>query len=202
MGEKTFYVTTPIYYPSGKFHIGTAYTTVAADTMARYKKIRGFDVRFQTGLDEHGQKIEEVAQKSGKEPQEYVKEMEEIAKQLWKKMNIEYDDFIATTEKRHTKTVQKIFDHFMETGDIYLGQYEGMYCTPCEAYFTPTQLVDGKCPDCGREVKPMKEEAYFFNMKKYADQLLKYYEEHPDFIKPESRKNEMINNFLKPGLED
>lgn len=202
MGEKTFYVTTPIYYPSGKFHIGTAYTTVAADTMARYKKIRGFDVRFQTGLDEHGQKIEEVAQKNGKEPQEYVKEMEEMAKQLWQKMNIEYDDFIATTEKRHTETVQKIFDHFMETGDIYLGQYEGMYCTPCEAYFTPTQLVDGKCPDCGREVKPMKEEAYFFNMKKYADQLLKYYEEHPDFIKPESRKNEMINNFLKPGLED
>ena len=202
MGEKTFYVTTPIYYPSGKFHIGTAYTTVAADTMARYKKLRGFDVRFQTGLDEHGQKIEEVAQKNGKTPEEYVKEMENVAKELWKKMNIEYDDFIATTEKRHTEIVQKIFDYFIETGNIYLGEYEGLYCTPCETFFTETQLVNGKCPDCGREVKPMKEESYFFNMRKYADRLLEYYEEHPDFIKPESRKNEMINNFLKPGLED
>ena len=197
-----FYVTTPIYYPSGRFHIGTAYTTVLADSMKRYQKLKGKDVYMLTGTDEHGQKIEEKAKEQGKTPQEYVDKMASDAKKLWEIMKIDYDDFIRTTEKRHVDIVQKIFDRFMEQGDIYKGQYEGWYCVPCESYFTETQLVDGKCPDCGREVKLMKEEAYFFNMKKYADRLLKYYEEHPDFIKPEFRKNEMINNFLKPGLED
>ena len=200
--KETFYVTTPIYYPSGKFHIGTAYTTVVADSLKRYKMLKGYDSYMLTGLDEHGQKIETVAKSKGKEPQEYVDEMAAEAKALWKKMDISYDDFIRTTDERHTKIVQDIFDHFMETGDIYKGEYEGLYCTPCETFFTETQLVDGKCPDCGREVKPMKEEAYFFNMKKYADKLLKYYEDHPDFVKPEYRKTEMINNFIKPGLED
>ena len=197
-----FYITTPIYYPSGKFHIGTAYTTILADTIARYKKQRGYETRLLTGLDEHGQKIEEVAIKLGKTPQEYVDGMAEQAKALWKKLGIENDDFIRTTEERHTKVVEKIFDYFMEKGDIYKGEYEGNYCVPCETYFTDTQLVDGKCPDCGREVKLMREEAYFFNMKKYTDRLLKYYEENPNFIKPDSRKNELLNNFIKPGLED
>ena len=200
--NKKFYITTPIYYPSGKFHIGTAYTEVAADTMARYKRLRGFDVHFLTGLDEHGQKIETVAKEHNQTPQEYVDGVAEYAKKLWKKMNISYDDFIRTTEPRHTKIVAEIFDKFMESGDIYKGEYKGMYCMPCESYFTESQLVDGKCPDCGREVKEMKEEAYFFNMKKYADRLLKFYDENPEFLKPESRKNEMINNFIKPGLED
>lgn len=198
----SFYITTPIYYPSGKFHIGTAYTTVAADVLKRYKKLQGYDVYFLTGLDEHGQKIETVAHEQGKQPQQYVDEMAIEAKKLWKKMDIEYDDFIRTTEERHTKIVQEIFDYFMEKGDIYKGEYEGLYCTPCETFFTETQLVDGKCPDCGREVKTMKEEAYFFNMKKYANRLLEYYETHPDFVKPDYRKTEMINNFIKPGLED
>ena len=200
--KQKFYITTPIYYPSGKFHIGTAYTTIAADTMARYKKMRNFDVRFLTGIDEHGQKIETVANENNQTPQEYVDKFTEYAKGLWKKLNIEYDDFIRTTEDRHEKIVEKIFDRFMETGDIYKGEYSGLYCMPCESYFTESQLVDGKCPDCGREVKQMKEEAYFFNMKKYTNRLLKFYEENPDFIKPESRKNEMLNNFIKPGLED
>ena len=197
-----FYVTTPIYYPSGRFHIGTAYTTVLADSMKRYHKLKGEDTYMLTGTDEHGQKIEEKAKEQGKTPQEYVDEIAKSAKELWETMKIDYNDFIRTTEKRHIDVVQKIFDRFMEQGDIYKGEYEGWYCVPCESYFTETQLVDGKCPDCGREVKLMKEEAYFFNMKKYADRLLKYYEEHPDFIKPEFRKNEMINNFIKPGLED
>lgn len=197
-----FYVTTPIYYPSGKFHIGTAYTTVLADSMRRYHKLKGEDTYMLTGTDEHGQKIQGIAEKNGKTPKEYVDEMAAQAKELWAKMEIHYDDFIQTTEERHTKIVQKIFDRFMEQGDIYKGEYEGWYCVPCETYFTETQLVDGKCPDCGREVKLMKEEAYFFNMKKYVDRLVKYYDEHPDFIKPAFRKNEMINNFIKPGLED
>ena len=200
--KNTFYVTTPIYYPSGRFHIGTAYTTVLADTMKRYKKLRGYDTFMLTGTDEHGQKIETVAEKNGKTPQKYVDEMAQMAKELWAKMDIQYDYFIRTTEKRHEEAVQKIFEYFLEKGDIYKGTYEGLYCMPCETYFTETQLVDGKCPDCGREVKLMKEEAYFFNMKKYADRLLKYYEDHPDFIQPEYRKTEMINNFIKPGLED
>ena len=200
--KDTFYVTTPIYYPSGKFHIGTAYSTVVADTLKRYNKLKGKDAYMLTGTDEHGQKIEIKAKEAGKTPQEYVNEMAAKAKALWKKMDIKYDDYIQTTEERHTKVVQKIFDRFMEQGDIYKGEYQGLYCIPCETFFTETQLVDGKCPDCGREVVPMKEEAYFFNMKKYADRLLKYYDEHPDFVKPEYRKQEMINNFIKPGLED
>lgn len=200
--RETFYVTTPIYYPSGKFHIGTAYSTVLADSLKRYNKLKGKDTYMITGTDEHGQKIQELAEKLGKTPKEYVDEMASIAKQLWDKMDIQYDDYIQTTEPRHKKVVQRIFDKFMESGDIYKGEYEGLYCVPCETFFTQTQLIDGKCPDCRREVKTMKEEAYFFNMKKYANRLLEYYEQHPNFIKPDFRKNEMINNFIKPGLED
>ena len=200
--NKKYYITTPIYYPSGKYHIGTAYCEVITDALKRYKKLRGYDAYMLTGADEHGQKIQTVAEKNGEEPKQYVDRMAQIAKELWKKMDIDYDDFLRTTDERHEKIVQKIFDRFMEQGDIYKGEYEGWYCVPCEAYFTETQLVDGKCPDCGREVRLMKEEAYFFNMKKYADRLLKYYDEHPDFIKPDYRKTEMINNFIKPGLED
>jgi len=200
--KKTFYITTPIYYPSGKFHIGTAYTTVAADAIARYKRAKGYDVQFLTGMDEHGQKIQEKAKESNMHPQDYVNEIAEAAKKLWVLMDISYDDFIQTTQERHTKSVEKIFKKFLDNGDIYKGEYEGLYCVPCESYYTETQLVDGKCPDCGREVQKVKEESYFFNMKKYADRLLAYYEEHLDFIEPESRKNEMINNFIKPGLED
>ncbi len=202
MENKTFYVTTPIYYQSGKFHIGTAYTTVLADCIKRYKTLRGYDCYMLTGMDEHGQKIQDVAEKNGKTPQKHVDEIAEIAKTLWDKMDIHYDDFIRTTEERHTKVVEDIFDKLMDQGDIYLGEYEGWYCVPCETFFTETQLVDGKCPDCGREVKKMKEESYFFNMKKYQDRLVKFYEENPDFIAPESRKNELFNNFIKPGLED
>ncbi len=200
--RKKFYITTPIYYPSGKFHIGTAYTTTLADTIKRYKELRGYDARLLTGLDEHGQKIQEVAKKEGKTPQEHVDKMAEDAKKLWAKMDIKYDDFIRTTEERHSKVVEEIFDRLMEQGDIYKGEYEGWYCMPCETYFTETQLKDGKCPECGREVKKMKEESYFFNMKKYAERLIKFYNDNPDFIQPESRKNELFNNFLKPGLED
>ena len=200
--KKTFYVTTPIYYPSGRFHVGNAYSTVLADSLKRYHVLKDEECYMLTGTDEHGQKIETVANQLGETPKQYVDKMAKMAKELWKKMDIQYDDFIQTTEERHTKVVQKIFDYFMEKGDIYKGEYEGLYCVPCESYFTPTQLIDGKCPDCGREVKPMKEEAYFFKMSKYADKLLKYYEENPDFIKPAFRKNEMINNFIKPGLED
>ena len=200
--QKTFYITTPIYYPSGKFHIGTAYTTVASDAIARYKRLKGFDVRFLTGMDEHGQKIQEKAQEAGMHPQDYVNEIAAGAKKLWATMDISYNDFIQTTQKRHTDSVEKIFKKFLENGDIYKGEYEGLYCVPCESYYTETQLVDGKCPDCGREVQTVKEESYFFNMKKYADRLLEYYENNLDFIEPESRKNEMINNFIKPGLED
>lgn len=200
--KNTFYVTTPIYYPSGRFHIGTAYCTTLVDCLKRYKKLRGYDCYMLTGTDEHGQKIQIKAEESGQTPKEYVDEMARKAKKLWKTMDIEYDDYIQTTEERHEKIVQKIFDKFMEQGDIYKGEYEGLYCVPCETFFTQTQLVDGKCPDCQREVVPMKEEAYFFNMKKYTDKLLKYYEEHPDFVKPNYVKTEMINNFIKPGLED
>ena len=200
--DKTFYITTPIYYPSGKFHIGTAYTTVASDAMARYKRLRGYDVRFLTGMDEHGQKIQEKAQEAGMEPQAYVDEIALAAKKTWATMDISYDDFIQTTESRHTKTVEKIFQTFLDNGDIYKGEYEGSYCTPCESFFTETQLEEGNCPDCGRPVHKVKEESYFFNMKKYAGRLLEYYENNVEFIEPESRKNEMINNFIKPGLED
>ena len=200
--KNKFYVTTPIYYPSGRFHIGTAYTTVLADSMKRYHKLKGEDTYMLTGTDEHGQKIEEKAKEAGQTPKEYVDKMAKMAKELWAKMNIQYDDYIQTTEERHEKIVQKIFEIFLEKGDIYKGEYEGLYCVPCETYFTQSQLVEGKCPDCGREVIPMKEEAYFFNMKKYVDRLLTYYDEHPDFIKPAFRKTEMIKNFIEPGLED
>ena len=159
--QKTFYITTPIYYPSGKFHIGTAYTTTAADAMARYKRLKGFDVRFLTGLDEHGQKIQEKAQEAGKAPQAYVDEIAKAAKKLWAQMEISYDDFIRTTEKRHKQAVQKIFQKFLDNGDIYKGEYEGLYCTPCESYFTESQLQEGNCPDCGRSVHLVKEESYF-----------------------------------------
>lgn len=200
--NKSFYITTPIYYPSGKFHIGTAYTTVAADAMARYKRLRGYDVRFLTGMDEHGQKIQEKAQESGLEPQVYVDEIAEASKKVWDIMDISHDDFIRTTETRHKEGVKKIFQTFLDNGDIYKGEYEGWYCTPDETFFTESQLENGKCPDCGRAVHKVKEESYFFNMKKYADRLIQYYEDNLEFIEPESRKNEMINNFLKPGLED
>lgn len=197
-----FYLTTPIYYPSGKFHIGTTYTEALADTIKKYKQARGYETYLLTGSDEHGQKIQKVAEERGKTPQEHVDEMDVEAKKLWNLMEIDYDDYIRTTEPRHEKVVEEIFDRLMDQGDIYKSEYEGWYCIPCETFFTETQLVDGKCPDCGREVKKMKEESYFFNMKKYADRLIKFYEENPQFILPESRKNELFNNFLKPGLED
>ncbi len=200
--SKSFYVTTPIYYPSGKFHIGTAYSTSLADCIKRYKKLRGYDAYMLTGLDEHGQKVEEVAKKRNLTPQQHVDEMADEAKKLWKLMDIQYDDFIRTTDERHVKAVEKIVEVFLKNEDVYKGNYEGWYCTPCETFFTETQLVDGKCPDCGREVKKMQEEAYFFNMKKYEDWLIKFYEENPNFIQPESRKNEIFTNFIKPGLED
>ncbi|MBS4193439.1 methionine--tRNA ligase [Bacillus sp. FJAT-49705] len=199
---KTFYLTTPIYYPSGNLHIGHAYTTVAGDAMARYKRLRGFDVMYLTGTDEHGQKIQEKAEENGVTPQEYVDEIVAGIQELWKKLDISYDDFIRTTQDRHKQVAQKIFSQLLEQGDIYLGEYEGWYCTPCESYFTERQLVEGNCPDCGRSVNKVKEESYFFKVSKYADRLLQYYEENPSFIQPESRKNEMINNFIKPGLED
>lgn len=199
---KTFYITTPIYYPSGNLHIGHAYTTVAGDAMARYKRMRGFDVMYLTGTDEHGQKIQRNAEAKGVTPQKYVDEIVEGIQDLWKKLDISYDDFIRTTQDRHKQIVEKIFARLLEQGDIYIDQYEGWYCTPCESFYTDRQLEQGNCPDCGRPVEKVKEESYFFKMSKYADRLLQYYEENPDFIQPESRKNEMINNFIKPGLED
>ncbi|MEQ2529040.1 methionine--tRNA ligase [Bacillaceae bacterium CLA-AA-H227] len=200
--SKTFYLTTPIYYPSGNLHIGHAYTTVAGDAMARYKRMRGFDVMYLTGTDEHGQKIQKKAEEKGVTPQAYVDEIVAGIQDLWKKLDISYDDFIRTTEVRHKEVVEKIFAQLLEQGDIYLDEYEGWYCTPCESFFTERQLTDGNCPDCGRPVEKVKEESYFFKVSKYADRLLQYYEENPEFIQPESRKNEMINNFIKPGLED
>ncbi|WP_147535863.1 methionine--tRNA ligase [Bacillus marasmi] len=200
--QNTFYLSTPIYYPSGNLHIGHAYTTVAGDAMARYKRMRGFDVMYLTGTDEHGQKIQEKAEEKGVTPQAYVDDIVAGIQELWKKLDISYNDFIRTTEDRHKEVVQKIFAQLLEQGDIYLGEYEGWYCTPCESYYTEIQLVEGNCPDCGRPVQKVKEESYFFKVSKYADRLLAYYEENPEFIQPESRKNEMINNFIKPGLED
>lgn len=199
---KTFYLTTPIYYPSGNLHIGHAYTTVAGDAMARYKRMRGYDVMYLTGTDEHGQKIQKQAEKENITPKEYVDRMASGIQELWKLLDISYDDFIRTTQPRHKDVVQKIFKRLLDQGDIYLDEYEGFYCTPCESFFTERQLKDGNCPDCGRPVEKVKEESYFFRMSKYVDRLLQYYEENPHFIQPESRKNEMINNFLKPGLED
>ncbi|MFO7154809.1 MAG: methionine--tRNA ligase [Caldicoprobacter oshimai] len=200
--KKTFYITTPIYYPSDKLHIGHAYTTVAADAMARFKRLTGYDVMFLTGTDEHGQKIERLAREKGVTPKEYVDNIVAGIKELWKLMDISYDDFIRTSEERHEKVVQKIFKKLYDQGDIYKGEYQGWYCTPCESFWTERQLVDGKCPDCGRNVELVKEEAYFFKLSKYQQQLIEYIEAHDEFIQPPSRKNEMLNNFLRPGLED
>ncbi|WP_251943480.1 MULTISPECIES: methionine--tRNA ligase [Staphylococcus] len=212
MAKETFYITTPIYYPSGNLHIGHAYTTTAGDVIARYKRMQGYDVRYLTGTDEHGQKIQEKAIKNGKSEIEYLDEMIAGIKQLWEKLEISHDDFIRTTESRHKEVVQQIFERLLAQGDIYLGEYEGWYSVPDETYYTETQLVDpeyengeivgGKSPDSGHEVELVKEESYFFNLSKYTDRLLEFYDEHPDFIQPPSRKNEMINNFIKPGLED
>lgn len=202
MNKKTYYITTPIYYPSAKLHIGNTYTTVAADALARFKRLTGYDVMFLTGSDEHGQKIQRLAEAKGVTPKEYVDKIVSGIKDLWKMMNISYNKFIRTTDSYHVEAVQKIFKKLYDQGDIYKGEYEGWYCTPCESFWTETQLVDGNCPDCGRPVEKTKEEAYFFRMSKYAPRLIKYIEDHPQFIQPESRKNEMINNFLKPGLQD
>ncbi len=200
--NKKFYLTTAIAYTSRKPHIGNAYDIVLADMIARYKKMMGFDVFLMTGSDEHGQKIEEYAKAAGITPKEYVDNISGEIKAVWDSLNTGYDKFIRTTDDYHEKTVQKIFKKLYEQGDIYKGHYEGKYCVPCESFFTASQLVDGKCPDCGREVIDSKEEAYFLKLSKYQDKLLEYYEQNPDFIKPDSRKNEMINNFLKPGLSD
>ncbi len=202
MGKNTFYITTPIYYPSDKLHIGHSYTTVAADAIARFKRLSGHDVWFLTGTDEHGQKIQRQAEAAGKPPQEYVDEIVEWIKDLWDVLDIQYSDFIRTTEERHRTVVQKIFTQFYQQGDIYKGKYEGWYCTPCESFWLERQLQDGCCPDCGRPVEMVAEESYFFRMSKYADRLRQHLEENPEFIQPPSRKNEMIKNFLDPGLED
>ena len=200
--KKTYYLTTPIYYPSGNMTIGHTYTTVAADSMIRFKKLTGYDTYFLTGTDEQGQKIEKKAAEAGVTPQEFVDKIVAETQNLWKLMNIEYDDFIRTTEPRHMTIVQKIFRKFYEQGDIYKSEYEGLYCTPCESFWTETQLKEGRCPDCGGPVQPMKESSYFFRMSKYQDWMIRYIEEHPDFIQPPSRANEMLNNFLRPGLQD
>ena len=202
MENKKYYITTPIYYPSANFHIGHCYTTVIADSIARYKKQNGYDVYFLTGSDEHGLKIQRKAEDLGITPKEYVDKIIENAKDLWSSLGIEYDRFIRTTDPDHVEVVQKIFKKLYDKGDIYKGEYKGLYCTPCESFWTESQLVDGKCPDCGRDVEEASEEAYFFRLSKYQDRLVEYIETHPEFIQPVSRKNEMINNFIKPGLED
>lgn len=200
--KKPYYITTAIAYTSGKPHIGNTYEIVLADSIARYKRYEGYDVRFQTGTDEHGQKIELKAAEAGITPKEFVDNTAGEIKRIWDLMNTSYDKFIRTTDEDHEKQVQKIFKKLYDQGDIYKGEYEGMYCTPCESFFTSSQLVDGKCPDCGRECQPAKEEAYFFRLSKYADRLIEHINTHPEFIQPESRKNEMMNNFLLPGLQD
>ncbi len=202
MTKKTYYMTTAIAYTSGKPHIGNTYEIVLADSIARFKRFEGYDVRFQTGTDEHGQKIEIKAQEAGVTPREFVDEVSSQIKEIWDMMNTSYTKFIRTTDPDHERQIQKIFRRLYEQGDIYKGYYEGMYCTPCESFFTPSQLVDGKCPDCGREVQPAQEEAYFLRLSKYADRLIEHINTHPEFIQPESRKNEMMNNFLLPGLQD
>lgn len=202
MSKPTFYLTTPIYYPNDKLHIGHAYTTVAGDAMARYKRLRGYDVFYLTGTDEHGQKIERRANDAGKQPQQFVDDIIAWIKDLWRELDISYDDFIRTTDPRHKQAVQKIFQRFLEQGDIYLAEYEGLYCTPDESFWTERQAPDKKCPDCGRDLELVREKSYFFRMSNYVDRLMEYYRENPEFIQPESRKNEMINNFIKPGLED
>ena len=200
--EKDYYLTTAITYTSGKPHIGNTYEIILADAIARFKRQEGYNVRFQTGTDEHGQKIEIKAKEAGIEPKQYVDQVAGVVKNIWDMMDTSYDRFMRTTDEYHEKQVQKIFKKLYDKGDIYLGHYEGKYCTACESFFTESQLVDGKCPDCGREVNEVSEEAYFFKLSKYQDRLVKFYEEHPTFIEPESRKNEMLNNFIKPGLED
>lgn len=202
MEKQKYYITTAIAYTSGKPHIGNTYEIVLADAIARFKRMQGYDVFFQTGTDEHGQKIEEKAKEAGVTPKEFVDNVAGEIRRIWDLMNTSYDKFIRTTDADHEAQVQKIFKKLYDQGDIYKGYYEGMYCTPCESFFTESQLVDGKCPDCGREVKPAKEEAYFFKMSKYADRLIEYINAHPEFIQPVSRKNEMMNNFLLPGLQD
>ncbi len=202
MSKQKFYLTTAIAYTSGKPHIGNTYDIVLADMIARYKRSRGYDVYFMTGSDEHGQKIEEKAKAMGISPKQFVDNVSNEIKSVWNSMNVTYDKFIRTTDEDHEKTVQKIFKRLYDKGDIYKGHYEGKYCVPCESFFTPSQLVDGKCPDCGRDCIDAKEEAYFLKLSKYQDKLLEYYESNPDFFCPESRKHEMINNFLKPGLQD
>ena len=203
MEKKKFYITTPIYYPSAEFHIGHCYTTIIADAIARYKRLSGYDVFFQTGTDEHGQKIEKKAEEKGVTPMEYIDPIIDNAKDLWSRLGISYDYFIRTTDEDHCKRVQEIFKMMYDKGDIYKGEYKGLYCTPCESFWTESQLDEnGKCPDCHRDVHEVSEEAYFFKLSKYQDQLVKYYEDNPTFIQPESRKNEMLNNFIKPGLED
>ena len=201
MEDKKYYISTPIYYPSSNLHIGHTYCTVMADAMARFKRMTGYDVMFLTGTDEHGQKIQKKAEENGTTPQAYVDEVVAGIKDLWKTMEISYDDFIRTTEPRHIKRVQAIFNKMYENGDIYKGEYEGWYCTPCEAFWTETQVEDGKCPDCGRPVEKAKEEAYFFRLSKYQDRLIELFESNPEFLKPDSRRNEMLN-FAKQGLED
>ena len=201
-GKKPYYITTAIAYTSGKPHIGNTYEIVLADSIARFRREQGYDVRFQTGTDEHGQKIEQKAKEAGVAPQEFVDKVAGQIKGIWDLMNTSYDKFIRTTDKGHEAQVQKIFKKLYDQGDIYKGHYEGLYCTPCESFWTPSQLVDGKCPDCGRDVQPAKEEAYFFKMSKYADRLIEHINSHPEFIQPVSRKNEMMNNFLLPGLQD
>ena len=202
MAKKPYYITTAIAYTSGKPHIGNTYEVVLADSIARYKRFLGYDVRFQTGTDEHGQKIELKAAEAGVTPKEFVDKTASEIKRIWDLMNTSYDKFIRTTDEDHEKQVQKIFKKLYEKGDIYKGEYEGMYCTPCESFFTSSQLIDGKCPDCGRECQPAKEEAYFFKLSKYTDKLIQHINAHPEFIQPEARKNEMMNNFLLPGLQD
>ena len=197
-----YYITTPIYYPSANFHIGHCYTTIIADAIARYKRLCGYDVFYLTGTDEHGQKIQKKALEVGISPKEYVDPIVDNAKDLWKSLNISYDKFIRTTDPEHVLCVQKIFKKLYDQGDIYKGEYKGLYCTPCESFWTESQLVSGKCPDCGRDVNLVTEEAYFFKLSKYQDRLVKFYDDNPGFIEPESRKNEMLNNFIKPGLDD
>ena len=200
--KKTYYITTPIYYPSDKLHIGHAYCTVAADAIARYKRMTGYDVYFLTGSDEHGQKIERKAKEKGVTPQKYVDDIVASFKSLWKLMNISNDGFVRTTDDYHVKAVQKIFKKLYDQGDIYKSSYEGLYCTPCESFWLERQLVDGCCPDCGRPVEKVQEESYFFRLSKYADRLIEHIKTHPEFIQPVSRTNEMLQNFLLPGLED
>ena len=202
MDKKKYYISTAIAYTSGKPHIGNTYEIVLADAIARYKRQKGYDVYFQTGTDEHGEKIELKAKDKGITPKEFVDDVAKEIKRIWDVMNTSYDKFVRTTDPNHERIVQKIFDKMYDKGDIYKGEYKGLYCTPCESFWTESQLVDGKCPDCGRDVQEKKEEAYFFKLSKYQDKLVEYIESHPEFIRPESRKNEMLNNFIKPGLQD